>query len=59
MTEANADLCPRCQSTLTPDERGHTMCRACAEKDMVARLRPVLFLPSSWYDDDDVRSDND
>ena len=44
-------LCPKCQKCLTPQELDHTMCRACAEKDMAKRLGAgLLDLPSDWYD---------
>ena len=45
-------LCPKCQKCLSPQELGHTMCRACAEKDMAKRLGAgLLDLPSDWYDE--------
>jgi hypothetical protein len=44
-------LCPKCQKCLAPQELDHTMCRACAEKDMAKRLGAgLLDLPSDWYD---------
>lgn len=44
-------LCPKCQKRLSPQELDHTMCRACAEKDMGKRLGGgLLELPSDWYD---------
>jgi hypothetical protein len=45
-------LCPKCQKCLSPQELDHTMCRACAEKDMAKRLGAgLLDLPSDWYDE--------
>jgi hypothetical protein len=44
-------LCPECKTCLSPKELDHTMCRACAEKDMAKRLGAgLLDLPSDWYD---------
>jgi hypothetical protein len=46
-------LCPKCHACLAPQELDHTMCRACAEKDMARRLGAgLLDLPSDWYDED-------
>ena len=44
-------LCPKCQKCLSQQELDHTMCRACAEKDMAKRLGAgLLDLPADWYD---------
>lgn len=49
--ERSTYLCPKCQKCLSQQELDHTMCRACAEKDMAKRLGAgLLDLPADWYD---------
>jgi hypothetical protein len=47
---AEAQVCPRCSSVLGPTEIGHTMCRPCAERDMISRLGAMVALPGDWYE---------
>lgn len=42
--------CPVCGNQLQPDEIDHTMCRACAELDMIRMMGGALALPDDWYE---------
>lgn len=48
--EIATTVCPQCKTRLAPKEIGHSLCRACASKDLAKKLGAgLLNLQSDWY----------